>query len=110
MDHQALAEMVVELWEEIGIAYRSMFSEDPAASVHIALHEQAMKWKMTKDIERQRSGVPSDKKKKDYRKKATSYGQPTAKQLDFIEDLGGDPDSVSTFQEASDYIEELKEG
>ena len=110
MNKQALAEDMVELWDQIRDVFHRKYNEEPSPDEHIAIFEQAMKWRMTQDIKAQRSGVPSDKKKKPFKKKATGGAAVTQKQRDFIEDLGGDPDSVSTVEEASDYIEELKEG
>lgn len=110
MNKQALAEDMVELWHEIKKAYVKRYSEDPTPTEHVALLEQAMKWRMTKDIQAQRSSVPSTKEKPVRPHTPESDELISDKQLKFIEDLGGTPDKTMTRKQASKYIEELKEG
>jgi len=110
MNKQALAEDMVELWYEIEEAYVRRYNDHAPTEELIALFEQAMKWRMTKDIEAQRSGVPSKQEKKVRRHSPESDESITEAQAKYIKDLGGKPSSHMTKQEASDYIEELKEG
>ena len=110
MDRKAIAEDVVGLWDMIGDAWLKAHDGIPKTEVHISLFERAHTYIIHKNISEERSGVPSKQKKKPFSKRGGSGRSVTQKQRDFIEDLGGDPDQVSTSQEASDYIEELKEG
>lgn len=110
MDRAALAEDVVDLYEAVRLAYHKSYGQDPEEATLISLFERAHTFIIHKNIQAERSGVPSKQKKKPFKKKAGEGRPVSQKQRAFIEDLGGDPDQVSTSQEASDYIEELKEG
>lgn len=98
------------MWELVETAYSAKYDGELLASKHIALHAEAMDWLMTKTINAERSGVPSDKKKPVRRHSPESEDLVSDKQLQYIEDLGGTPDKKMSKKEASDYIEELKEG
>jgi hypothetical protein len=100
MENKALAEAVVDLWNEIAEAWERINKTTLPITAHVAMFERADAHIISAKISKERKGTGG-------RGKPDEDEPPTSAQLNYIEDLGGDPHEPATKQEASDLIEDL---
>lgn len=101
MDLAAIAETTVEMWTLIDAKLIARSKENLDPQIKATLLKEAMSLYMTHIINESKSSAPGAPPKQEA--KAASE-----KQLAYIKDLGGDPSTVRTSYEASQYIEDLR--
>jgi len=101
MELSETAEQAVEMWTLVRakLVARSQGDIDPQIQAQIL--SESMKLHMTNIINQAKGSSSSPQQQSDAK-------MASEKQLAYIKDLGGDPSTVRTSYEASQYIEELR--
>lgn len=110
MDRNAIVEDTVLLWDQINDAYVAKYGKPPAAAVHSILFERAHTFIIHKNISEERSQPRQQAPEQEVE-------PATQKQLDYIRDLLEskgrsltEGENIRTKQQASEFIQKLKEG